>query len=199
VLAPLSYPVLSTARPTHESPEPDCKEPRHWVEWNIAAWALWVMVGRAHLPRGGVEAAAGGGGREACDCSCQHLYVCQYRRRSEAVLRVSCTLLCLCGCGCSCLQSVALHLQTKVACVPQASTKIEFLPADSSFPGLCTTPLLATPRPLDNNTCQLTPMDTEPHEPGSASHTLRLSTSGEQRVSCKHNLTHVACLCSPCI
>ena len=70
----LRYLSLLRAR-THESPVPDSEPLGEGVEGNVAARALRVVVGRAHLARGGVEAAAGGGGREACDGAGEHLYV----------------------------------------------------------------------------------------------------------------------------
>ena len=69
-----SIPGISLARPrTHEGPVPHGEEPSHRVERNVAARALGVVVGRAHLARGGVETAAGGGGREAGDGAGEHL------------------------------------------------------------------------------------------------------------------------------
>lgn len=69
-----SLSCLSFARPhTHERPVPHGEKPSHGVERNVAARALGVVVGRAHLARGGVETAAGGGGREACDGAGEHL------------------------------------------------------------------------------------------------------------------------------
>ena len=70
----LRYLSLPRAR-THESPVPDSEPLGERVEGNVAARALGVVVGRAHLARGGVEAAAGGGGREACDGAGEHLYL----------------------------------------------------------------------------------------------------------------------------
>lgn len=61
---------------THEGPVPDGEPPGQGVEGNVAARALGVVVGRAHLARGGVEAAAGGGGREAGDGAGEHLACC---------------------------------------------------------------------------------------------------------------------------
>ena len=70
------YPCLSLLRPrTHETPVPQGEETGHRVEGNVAARALGVVVGRAHLARGGVEAATGSGGREACDGTGEHLYL----------------------------------------------------------------------------------------------------------------------------
>ena len=72
------YPCLSLLRPrTHETPVPQGEETGHRVEGNVAARTLGVVVGRAHLARGGVETAAGGGGREACDgAGSEHLKPC---------------------------------------------------------------------------------------------------------------------------
>lgn len=70
----LLYLSLLRAR-THESPVPDSEPLGEGVEGNVAARALRVVVGRAHLARGGVEAAAGSGGREACDGAGEHLYL----------------------------------------------------------------------------------------------------------------------------
>ena len=70
----LQYLSLLRAR-THESPVPDSEPLGEGVEGNVAARALRVVVGRAHLARGGVEAAAGSGGREACDGAGEHLYL----------------------------------------------------------------------------------------------------------------------------
>jgi len=74
-----SYPsprYLSLLRAhTHERPVPKSEPLGKGVEGNVAARALRVVVGRAHLARGGVEAAAGGGGREACDGAGEHLYM----------------------------------------------------------------------------------------------------------------------------
>jgi hypothetical protein len=69
----LRYLSLSGAR-THEAPVPEGEPLGERVEGNVAARALRVVVGRAHLARGGVETAAGGGGREACDGAGEHLY-----------------------------------------------------------------------------------------------------------------------------
>jgi hypothetical protein len=69
-----AYISLSGAR-THEAPVPEGEPLGERVEGNVAARALGVVVGRAHLARGGVEAAAGGGGREACDGAGEHLYL----------------------------------------------------------------------------------------------------------------------------
>lgn len=68
------YLSLSGAR-THEGPVPDGEPLGKRVEGNVATGTLGVVVGRAHLARGGVEAAAGSGGREACDGAGEHLYV----------------------------------------------------------------------------------------------------------------------------
>jgi hypothetical protein len=70
----LQYLSLSRAR-THERPVPESEPLGKRVEWNVAARALRVVVGRAHLARGGVEAATGSGGREACDGAGKHLYL----------------------------------------------------------------------------------------------------------------------------
>lgn len=70
----LQYLSLSRAR-THERPVPESKPLGERVEGNVAARALRVVVGRAHLARGGVEAAAGSGGREACDGAGEHLHL----------------------------------------------------------------------------------------------------------------------------
>ena len=70
------YPCLSPLRPrTHETPVPQGEETGHRVEGNVAARTLGVVVGRAHLARGGVEATAGSGGREACDGAGEHLHL----------------------------------------------------------------------------------------------------------------------------
>lgn len=73
------YPCLSLLRPrTHETPVPQGEETGHRVEGNVVARTLGVVVGRAHLARGGVETAAGGGGREACNgAGGEHLEPCQ--------------------------------------------------------------------------------------------------------------------------
>ena len=68
------YLSLSRAR-THERPVPKSEPLGKRVEGNVAARALGVVVGRAHLARGGVEAATGSGGREACDGTGEHLYL----------------------------------------------------------------------------------------------------------------------------
>jgi hypothetical protein len=72
------YPCLSLLRPrTHETPVPQGEEAGHRVEGNVAARTLGVVVGRAHLARGGVETAASGGGREACNgAGGEHLVSC---------------------------------------------------------------------------------------------------------------------------
>jgi hypothetical protein len=72
------YPCLSLLRQrTHETPVPQGEETSHRVEGNVAARTLGVVVGRAHLARGGVETAAGGGGREACNgAGGEHLEPC---------------------------------------------------------------------------------------------------------------------------
>jgi hypothetical protein len=70
----LQYLSLSRAR-THERPVPKSEPLGERVEGDVAARALRVVVGRAHLARGGVEAAAGSGGREACDGTGKHLYL----------------------------------------------------------------------------------------------------------------------------
>lgn len=63
-----SSPCISLLRArTHEGPIPEGEEPGHGVEGNVAARTLGVVEGRGHLARGAVEAAAGGGGREACN------------------------------------------------------------------------------------------------------------------------------------
>jgi hypothetical protein len=59
---------------THESPVSHSEPLSKRVEGNVATRALGVVVRRAHLARGGVEAAAGDGGREACDGTGKHLY-----------------------------------------------------------------------------------------------------------------------------
>lgn len=56
---------------SHESPVSEGEELGQWVEWDVASWTLWVMVRRAHLRAGGVEATAGdhrgrGGGTDCC-------------------------------------------------------------------------------------------------------------------------------------
>jgi len=75
----LLYPCFSFLRPrTHETPVPQGEETGHRVEGNVATRTLGVVVGRAHLARGGVETAAGGGGREACNgAGGEHLEQCQ--------------------------------------------------------------------------------------------------------------------------
>jgi hypothetical protein len=72
------YPCLSLLRQrTHETPEPQGEETGQRVEGKVAARTLGVVVGRAHLARGGVETAAGGGGREACNgAGGEHLKPC---------------------------------------------------------------------------------------------------------------------------
>lgn len=45
--------------PTHETPVSQSEEPGERIEWDVAAWALWVMVWAAHAGTGGLEAAAG--------------------------------------------------------------------------------------------------------------------------------------------
>jgi hypothetical protein len=69
---------LCLLRPrTHETPVPQGEETGHRVEGNVAARTLGVVVGRAHLARGGVETAAGGGGRKACNgAGGEHLKPC---------------------------------------------------------------------------------------------------------------------------
>lgn len=65
---------ISLLRPrTHEGPVPHGEPLSERVEGNVAARALGVVVRRAHLARGGVETAAGGGGREACNGAGEHL------------------------------------------------------------------------------------------------------------------------------
>lgn len=58
---------------THEAPVPQGEPLGHRVERNVAARALGVVEGGAHLARGGVEATAGGGRREACNGAGEHL------------------------------------------------------------------------------------------------------------------------------
>jgi len=58
---------------THETPVSDSEEPCQWVEWNVASWALGVVVWRGQLRTGGVEAAAGHGRWEAGGGSGEHL------------------------------------------------------------------------------------------------------------------------------
>lgn len=68
----LQYLSLARAR-THERPVPESEPLGERVEGNVAARALRVVVGRAHLARGGVEATTGSSGREACDGTGEHL------------------------------------------------------------------------------------------------------------------------------
>jgi hypothetical protein len=72
------YPCLCLLRRrTHETPVPQGEEAGHRVEGEVVARTLGVVVGRAHLTRGGVETAAGGGGREACNgAGGEHLKPC---------------------------------------------------------------------------------------------------------------------------
>jgi len=52
-------PIVLRGSRTHEAPVSDGKEPGHWVEWDVAPWALWVVVWRSELWTSGREATAG--------------------------------------------------------------------------------------------------------------------------------------------
>lgn len=45
--------------PTHEPPVSDEEESREWIERDVAARALWVVVRAAHAGAGRLEATAG--------------------------------------------------------------------------------------------------------------------------------------------
>lgn len=61
---PLPSHCISSLR-THESPVSHSEEARKRVEWDVASWALWVVVWRAQLCASGVEAATAEGRWEA--------------------------------------------------------------------------------------------------------------------------------------
>ena len=65
--------ILSLLVRTHETPIPHSKEPRQRIERDVASRALGVVVWRAELRAGGVEAAAGSNVRGAEGRSGEHL------------------------------------------------------------------------------------------------------------------------------
>jgi hypothetical protein len=58
-LPPLQAPAKLTESDSHECPVSDGKPFCQWVEWDVASWSFRVMVWRAQLSTGRVEATAG--------------------------------------------------------------------------------------------------------------------------------------------